>query len=70
MVAGPLLGYPPAIRVIGLLALLGALACYVAHEILRTRISKRLLIEFAVLADRGRRERLVTEYQHYLRAVA
>ena len=70
MLAGPLLGYPPAVRVVALVALLGAFACYVTYEILRTRISRRLLTECAVLADRGRRERLVKEYQHYLMAVA
>ena len=34
MVAGPLLGYPTAVRVVALVALVCAFACYVIYEIL------------------------------------
>ena len=70
LVAGPLIGYSPLLRVFGLTAGLTALALAVLHEGMKSRRTKRLMTEFAILAQRGRHERLIREYQRYLTAVS
>ena len=70
LVAGPLIGYSPLLRVFGLTAGLAALALAVLHEGMKSRRTKRLITEFAILAQRGRHERLIREYQRYLTAVS
>lgn len=69
-VAGPFLGYPPALRLMGLAAMAGSLGCFITYEVLKTRITKQVLIQFAVIAQRGRQQRLTREYQRYLTAVS
>lgn len=70
LIAGPFLGYPPVIRMIGISAALVSFACLVVHETLKARKTKRLLLEFAIIAHHGRHDRLTREYQRYLTAVA
>lgn len=70
LIASPFLGYPPPLRALGLLAMLACSISFISYEVLRARTTKRLLQEFAVLAHRGRAERLTSEYQRYLTAVA
>ncbi|MDL9978594.1 hypothetical protein [Microbacterium candidum] len=70
LVAGPVLGYPPALRIAGFSAAVAAIAFLIVHETLKSRRSKQLLDHFATVAERGRQERLRREYQRYLTAVA
>ena len=70
LVAGPLIGYSPLLRVFGLTAGLASLALAVLHEGMKSRRTKRLITEFAIVAHRGRHERLIREYQRYLTAVS
>jgi hypothetical protein len=70
LVAAFLLDYPPLLRLVGFAAALSAFGLVVVSEVLRARKSKRLIAEFAVVAERGRRDRLTREYQRYLTAMA
>ena len=69
-VASPFLGYPPTLRIVAWCAAIASLSFIVVHESLKARISKRLLAQFALMAQRGRQERLTREYQRYLTAMA
>lgn len=70
LVVAFMLDYPPVLAVVGLTAAFSAFGLVIASEVLRTRKSKRLIAEFAVVAERGRRDRLTREYQRYLTAMA
>jgi hypothetical protein len=47
-----------------------ALALALIHEVLKNRMSRALIAEFALVAQRGRQERLTRDYQRYLTAMA
>jgi hypothetical protein len=68
--ASPFLGFPPALRIVAWCAAIASLALIIVHESLKARASKTLLAQFAVMAQRGRQERLTREYQRYLTAMA
>jgi len=59
-----------ALRIVGVAAAAASLALVIIHESLKARMSKRLLAEFAIMAQRGRQERLTREYQRYLTAMS
>jgi hypothetical protein len=69
-VAGLFLGNPPALAAIALIPMIGAIVCFVTYGVLRRRLTRQLMVEFAVLAQRGRTERLTKEYQRYLTAMS
>ena len=52
------------------MAAVGAVACLVVYVLLQSRLFRRVLAEAAVVAERERRERMMLEYQRYLRAVS
>ncbi len=60
----------PALRTLGTCFAAAAVVCVLVHESLRARTTRRLVIEFALVAERGRSERLTKEYQRYLTAAA
>jgi hypothetical protein len=69
LVAGALLD-SPGLRAVGVVVMVASLALGITHEVLKARMAKTLLAKFAVVAERGRRERLTREYQRYLTAMA
>lgn len=60
----------PALRAVAITAMIVALALAIIHEVLKGRMSKALIAKFAIVAQRGRQERLTREYQRYLTAMA
>jgi hypothetical protein len=69
-VASMFIGPSPTLRMVAYSAALASFALLIVHEALKARLSKRLLAQFAVVAQRGRQERLTREYQRYLTAMA
>lgn len=65
-----LVGLPLVAITIGGMAAVGAVACLVVYAILRSRLVRRVMAEAAIVAERERRERMMLEYQRYLRAVS
>ncbi len=63
-------GLPPVATAVGGMAAVGAVACLVVYVILRSRLVRSVLAEAAIVAERERRERMMLEYQRYLRAVS
>jgi hypothetical protein len=63
-------GLPPVAIAVGGMAAVGAVVCLSVYIILRSRLVRRVLAEAAIIAERDRRERMMLEYQRYLRAVA
>lgn len=68
--ASAIIGPSPMLRLVAYSAALASLALLVVHEVLKARLSKRLLAQFAAVAQRGRTDRLTHEYQRYLTAMA
>jgi heme exporter protein D len=62
-------GFSPMLRIIGWSAVAASVALFIVHESLKVRISKKLLAQFAILAQHGRQQRLTREYQRYLAAM-
>ncbi|MFH8250202.1 hypothetical protein ACH3VR_07545 [Microbacterium sp. B2969] len=46
-----------------------AIACWVVYAILRRRLTRRVFVEAAAVAEQERQERMLREYQRYRRAV-
>ena len=67
--ASVFLGFSPMLRLIGWSAAVASLALIIVHEWLKARMSKKLLAQFAIVAQRGRERRLTREYQRYLTAM-
>lgn len=67
-VVTPILQSPRWMAVIMITLAAGALACFFVYEVLKARITKQVLVQFAVIAQRDRQQRLTREYQHYLTA--
>jgi hypothetical protein len=63
-------GLPPVLVAVGAMAAAGAVGCLVVFVALRSRQVRRIFAEAAIVAERERRERMVLEYQRYLRAVS
>jgi hypothetical protein len=70
LVGSALFGFSPMLRLVGFSAALASITLLIVHESLKARLSKRLLAEFAVVAQRGRHDRLTRDYQRYLTAMA
>lgn len=70
LIGSAFIGPSPMLRLVGYSAALASIALLIVHESLKARLSKRLLAQFAVVAQRGRQERLTREYQRYLTAMA
>ncbi len=69
-IAGAAMTGQPALRMLGLGFAFASIVCVVVHHALHARITRRLVIEYAIVADRGRTERLTKDYQRYLTAAA
>lgn len=69
LVGAAFFGVSPMLRIVAWSAAAASLALLIVHESLKARMSKRLLAQFAVVAQRGRQQRLTREYQRYLRAM-
>ena len=67
--ASAFFGFSPMLRIIGLSAVAASVALFIVHESLKVRISKKLLAQFAIVAQHGRQQRLTREYQRYLTAM-
>jgi hypothetical protein len=67
--ANAFLGFSPMLRIIGWSAVAASLAFFIVHESLKARMSKKLLAQFAIVAQHGRQQRLTREYQRYLTAM-
>lgn len=60
----------PAVRAVAIILMIASLTLVIVHEVRKARMAKTLIAEFAVVAQRGRHERLTREYQRYLTAMA
>lgn len=60
----------PLLALVRLTAALASITLLIVHESVKARITKKLLAQFAVVAQRGRQQRLTHEYQRYLTALA
>lgn len=67
--ASAFFGSSPILRIIGWSAAIAWLALLIVHESLKARMSKKLLAQFAIVAQHGRQQRLTREYQRYLTAM-
>jgi hypothetical protein len=65
-----LLGFPTGLRVLAILTVLACAVCVATHEVLRRRMTRRVLEALEAVAERERTQRLTREYQQYLRATA
>lgn len=70
LISAAFVGPSPILAAVRLSAALASIALLIVHESLKARLTKKLLAEFAVVAQRGRHDRLTREYQRYLTAMA
>lgn len=70
LIGAVFIGPSPLLTSLRLSAALASIALLIVHETLKARLTRKLLAEFGVLAQRGRQERLIREYQRYLTAMA
>ncbi|WP_349426566.1 hypothetical protein [Microbacterium sp. LWS13-1.2] len=60
----------PLLALVRFSAALASITLLIVHESLKARLTRKLLAQFAVVAQRGRQERLTREYQRYLTVLA
>ncbi len=70
LIAAAFIGPSPLLALVRFSAALASITLLIIHESLKARLTKKLLARFAVVAQRGRQERLTREYQRYLTALA
>ncbi|MHC2999971.1 hypothetical protein [Microbacterium sp. HJ5] len=70
LISAAFIGPSPLLSGVRVSATLGSITLLIVHESLKARLTKKLLPQFAVLAQHGQQERLTREYQRYLTALA